>query len=325
MRTVVILAYGGCQLLDVAGPTSVFTEAAAFADPAPYRVVLASSAGGLVMAEGSIGLATIPLAEVPAEIDTLLLPGAGRAGLRGLLRDGPVREWVVAATARARRVASVCTGAFALAAWGLLDGRRAATHWLATADLARRFPAVRVDEQALFVEDGPVWTSAGVSTGIDMALALVERDLGRGVASGIARRLVLQMRRPGHQSQFSALLDAQGGSYATLVAWMTDNLSGDLGVEALAARAGQAPRTFHRRFSAEVGLTPAAFVERLRLDHARALLEAGQPPKRVAVTAGFGSQDRLARAFKRAFALSPSAYRALHGQGGEAGPSSLAP
>ena len=173
---------------------------------------------------------------------------------------------------------------------------------------------MRVDPESLFVEDGQVWTSAGVSTGIDMALALVERDLGPRVASDVARRLVLQMRRPGHQSQFSALLDAQGGPYAGLVAWMAENLSADLGLDALADRAGQAPRTFHRHFSAAVGMTPAAFVERLRLDRARSLLEAGQLHKSVAVAAGFGSLDRLGRAFQRAYALTPSEYGALHGR-----------
>lgn len=314
MRTVAIVAYDGCQLLDVTGPASVFVEAAAILDPEPYRIVLTSRAGGLVETEGGVKLCTIPLsAMTAAEVDTLLVPGAGRAGLQVLLGDEEVRRWIVDAGSLVRRVGSVCTGAFALAAWGLLDGRRAATHWQAAAELARRFPAVRVDAEALFVDDGPIWTSAGVSTGIDMTLALVERDLGRAIASQIARRLVLQMRRPGHQSQFSALLDAQSGAYASLVAWIADNLSADLTLEALARRVNQAPRTFHRRFSGEMRLTPAAFIERLRLDKARALLEAGQSPQRVAMAAGFGSLDRLGRAFRRAYALSPSAYRAMHG------------
>lgn len=313
LRVITFVAFEGAQLLDITGPASVFIEAAAFLPEPPYRVVLASSVGGAVATQGGIALATVPFAELDAHaIDTLVMPGADGAGLRGLLRDDAVKDWWRSTAPRARRIASVCTGAFALAAWGFLDGRRATTHWAGAVELARRFPGVEVDGRALFIEDGPVWTSAGVSTGMDMALALMERDLGRAVASAVARRLVLQMRRPGHQSQFSPLLSAQSGEYADLAAWIADNLAADLTMEVLAEHAGQAPRTFHRRFLADTGLTPAAFVERLRLDRARSLLEAGQTPKRVAATAGFGSLDRLGRAFRRVYALTPSAYQALH-------------
>lgn len=314
MRLIAILAYDGVQILDVSGPASVFIEAAEFVTDPPYRVALVSVLGGLVTTGGGLTLATSAAADLcNTAIDTLLVPGGTQVGLRGLLRDRLAREFVIAASGRARRIGSVCTGAFALAAWGLLDGRRAATHWQAADELARRFPVVIVDADALFVEDGPVWTSAGVSTGIDMALALVERDLGRDVAASIARRLVLSMRRPGHQSQFSAVLAAQAGTYADLVTWVGANLTRRLTLDTLAERAGQSTRTFHRRFTAEAGCTPAAFVERLRLDRARVLLEAGRPAKRVAAETGFGSLDRLGRAFQRTFALSPSAYQALHG------------
>lgn len=314
MRTVVILAYEGAQLLDVSGPASVFCEAAQFVPEPPYKVVIASSSGGLVATDGGVTIGTAALADLEGVgIDTLLIPGARRPGLRALLRDAPARSWAATNAAKAARVASVCTGAFVLASWGLLDGRRAATHWEAADELGQRFPTVDVDREALFVEDDGVWTSAGVSTGIDMALALVERDLGREIASKVARRLVLQMRRPGHQSQFSAVLEAQGGSYAELADWIGDNLAADLTLEALAERVGQAPRTFHRRFTAETGRTPAEFVNRLRLDRARTLLEAGQSPKQVAVKTGYGTLDRLGRVFRRAYGLSPSAYRALHG------------
>lgn len=312
MHTVVIVAYDGCQLLDVSGPASVFAEAANFVEPAPYRVMLASRAGDLVAADGGLMLGTTAFADLKGEVHTLLIPGAGASPLRALLRDDAVRDEVLALAKCARRVCSVCTGAFALAAWGLLGGRRATTHWQAAGELSRRFPAVQVDAHALFVEDGPVWTSAGASTGIDMALALVERDLGRGVAAAVAKRLVLQMRRPGHQSQFSTVLEAQSGTYASLLSWVSDNLVAELTSEVLAAHARQSPRTFHRRFLEETGSTPAAYVERLRLDRARTLLEAGQSPKRVAGATGFHSLDRLGRAFKRAYALTPSAYQSIH-------------
>lgn len=313
VRTVVFLVYEGAQLLDVSGAASVFAEAAEFLPAPPYAVVMASETGGPIVTRGGVALMTRPLSALAdTAIDTLLIPGGLPRALGQLTSSPVVQHWYTATAARARRFGSTCTGAFALAAWGLLDGRRAATHWQAAGELARRFPTIAVDPDALFVEDGPVWTSAGVSTGIDMALALVERDLGRETASKVARRLVLQMRRAGHQSQFSAMLEAQGGAYADLVSWVGDNLLADLTLEALAARAGQAPRTFHRRFTADVGATPAAFVERLRLDRARTLLEAGHAPKQVAMATGFGSLDRLGRAFRRAYALSPSAYRALH-------------
>ncbi len=266
------------------------------------------------MTGAGVALGTTALKALTREpIDTLLVPGAHEPALRALLQDQEARAWVITEAPRAHRVASVCTGAIALAAWGLLDGKRAATHWEATSALARHFPQVLVEADALFVEDGAIWTSAGVSTGIDMALAIVTRDLGREVASKLARRFVLQLRRPGHQSQFSPMLQAQAGAYAELVAWIEANLASELGLDALAAWVGQAPRTFHRHFSAQTGLTPAAFVERLRLDRARALLEAGQSPKVVASAAGFGSLDRLGRLFKRRIGLSPSAYRTLHG------------
>ncbi|TWT00709.1 helix-turn-helix domain-containing protein [Reyranella sp. CPCC 100927] len=313
VRTVVFLVYEGAQLLDVSGVASVFAEAAEFMPEPPYRVVMVSEDGGPVTTRGGVALMTLPLATLTeTDVDTVLVPGGLLQALGRLIARPAVQDWYKATAARARRFGSTCTGAFALAAWGLLDGRRAATHWQAADELARRFPTIAVDPESLFVEDGPVWTSAGVSTGIDMALALLERDLGRDTAVTVARRLVLQMRRAGHQSQFSAVLEAQGGGYADLVAWLGDNLSADLTLDALAARAGQAPRTFHRRFTADVGATPAAFVERLRLDRARTLLEAGRTPKRVAMATGFGSLDRLGRAFRRAYALSPSAYRALH-------------
>ena len=314
-RTVVLLTYEGAQILDMAGPASVFSEANLFATRPVYEVVVASPDGGVVSARGGMGLSTVPvLQRDPTKIDTLIVSGGIGDPLRRLLADEAVAAWFRRAARRTRRVASTCTGAFVLANWGLLDGRRATTHWQAAEQLRASFPRVRVDANALFVEDGRLWTSAGVSTGIDMALAMVEQDLGRALATNVAQRLVLQTRRPGHQSQFSSLLDAQGGRYADLVQWMSANLHENLSTEVLANQAKQSVRTFCRRFSEEVGTPPAAFVEQLRLDRARALLEAGELAKTVATQAGFGSLDRLWRAFNRAYALNPSTYRALHAQ-----------
>ena len=313
METVVILGFDGVHLLDVAGPASVFTEAnEQFSNP-PYRIVMASSEGGVFSTNSGIAMVAVCASTLIGEkVDTVIVPGGDAAALRRLLGNALVRESMLPILKAARRVASICTGAFVLAAWELLEGRRATTHWAALEELQARFPSVRVDTKAMFVEDGPIWTSAGVSTGIDLALALVERDLGSRIASQIARRLVLQMRRPGHQSQYSTVLHAQEGQYCDLTTWISENLGADLSLEKLAVRSGQSPRTFHRRFTSATGLTPAAFVERVRLDRARALLEAGKPPKEVARGVGFGSLDRLGRAFNRAFGLSPSAYRTMH-------------
>lgn len=311
--SVFILAYDGMQILDIAGPSAVFEETGEFVEGVPYRVVLVSRLGGEVITSGALTLGTA--AALPQSIgsgDMLLVPGGSKSGLRRLLADNDIRAWVCDHATQFGRITSVCTGAFALAQWGLLDGRRAATHWQAVELLAKRYPSTIVDAAALFVEDGKVWTSAGVSTGIDMALAIVERDYGRSIATQVARRLVLPMRRPGHQSQFSAVLEAQDSEYGPLIEWAKDNLDRDLSLEALAHRAGQSPRNFHRRFKATVGVTPTAFVERLRLDHARTLLDAAHQPKSVAKASGFSSLDHMARVFKKTIGMTPSIYRAIH-------------
>lgn len=317
-RSVVLLTYEGGQILDTAGSAAVFTEANEFAGGAAYEVRLASPQGGMVLARGGLGLATVPVLLLdPRQIDTLIVSGGVGEPLAQVMRHRELAAWVRRAAKHVRRLASTCTGAFALAHWGLLDGHRAATHWQAAALLRESYPKVDVDADALFVEDGRCWTSAGVSTAIDMAMAMVERDLGRALTTAVAQRLVLQTRRPGHQAQFSSVLLAQGGHYAELVQWMLLNLNEDLSVDALARRAHQSVRTFCRRFTAETGSSPAAFVEQLRLDRARTLLEAGEPAKSVATLAGFGTQGTLWRSFNRAFALNPSTYRALHGKEAE--------
>lgn len=315
MRKIVFLTYEGAQLLDMAGPAAVFAEANEIARRPDYEVVVASPDGGLIASRGGVAFATVPVLDLePRTIDTVIVCGGLGDALRKMLAQRKVAVWLQRAARRARRVASTCTGAFVLAAWGLLDGRRATTHWQAADSLKAAYPLVNVDTNALFVIDGRIWTSAGVSTGIDMALAMVECDQGRPLAAAVARRLVLQMKRPGHQSQFSTLLVAQSGPYAELIQWISDNLSTDLSVESLAQRSNQSTRTFCRRFTAELGLPPGSYVERLRLDRARALLDAGELAKTVATETGFGSLNHLWRAFNRAYALNPSAYRAIHSQ-----------
>lgn len=312
---IVLLAFDTAQLLDISGPASVFGAANDEA-PGAYEVTVASAAGGVITSNCGVGVATVPIAAIaPESVAMLIVVGGDDSGLRATRRDAAVRDWALRVVELAPRSGSVCTGSVVLAGWGLLKGRRVATHWRAVEALRTLHPDLTVDGQALYVEDGRFWTSAGITTGIDMALAIVERDLGAAIATSVARRLVLYARRPGHQSQFSTLLDAQEASacgYGPLVDWIAANLDADLGIEALASRAGQSVRSFHRKFTGAVGRTPAAFVEALRLERARTLLTDGASLKRVAAEAGFGSAERLTRAFIRVFGVAPSTWRAVH-------------
>ena len=306
-----LLAYEGCQLLDVTGPAAVFGAANDGRDRPFYDVQIVSPDGGSVVTNCGVAIVGHPIGGRP---DTLLVAGGSR-GLKAALAREDVLAWLRKAAPRAKRFGSVCTGAFMLAAAGLLDGKRVATHWASCDRLADRFPALTVDADALYVVDGKVWTSAGVTTGIDMALALVEADLGAATANLIARHFVLYARRPGYQSQFSPLLQAQTNAdapFAALVNWMQDNLDKPLDVPALAARAGLSERSFYRKFTDATGKTPAHFVEGLRLDAARTLLAKGLPLKAIAGRVGLRSSARLGQAFERRFGMAPSLFREIH-------------
>lgn len=311
-RTVVILAFGGVQPLDVSGPASVFA-AANEKQPGSYEVLVASPHGGEVQTNAGLTIArTHALASLPGELDTVLVAGGSDEGLFEVILQGTVGRWLAARAPRVRRYGSVCSGAFVVASAGLFDGRRAVTHWASCAWLAQLFPRVRVEPDAIFVVDGPTFSSAGISAGIDLTLALVEADLGHAVASAVARQLVVYLRRPGGQSQFSTALRAQTSAptFEELAAWVSDHLDRDLRVPALAARAGMSERNFSRVFTRELGQTPADFVERLRVERARSLLERGQLAlKEVASRCGFGSVDTLQRAMVRQMRVTPSDYR----------------
>jgi transcriptional regulator GlxA family with amidase domain len=235
---------------------------------------------------------------------------SGGDGTRALKALGEIVAWL--RRVQTRRATSVCSGAYLLAEAGLLDGRRATTHWGRTDDFAHRYPKVKVDADRIFIRDGDIWTSAGITAGIDLALALVEEDLGCEVARRTAQQLVVHQRRPGGQSQFSALVDLGGrsGRFAELMDWMRANLGQPLTVEQLADRAAMSPRNFARAFTAETGATPAKAVERLRLEAARTEVEAGRAPiDRIAEAVGFGDPERMRRAFLRAFGQPPQALR----------------
>jgi transcriptional regulator GlxA family with amidase domain len=311
MRRIVILAFDGVQTLDVTGPYEVFSTAARVARGAYSVEVVAPGAGPVRTGSGLTLLPDRSVGAVRGPIDTLIV--AGGSGVMQALEDDRLVRWVARAAARSRRVASVCTGAYMLAHAGLLDGRRAATHWASAEDLASRHPAVEVDREAIFVRDGDVWSSAGVTAGMDLSLALVEEDLGRDVALEAARWLVLFVKRPGGQSQFSPHLRAQVAErrpLRELQEWMAANLDADLSVPALAARANMSERNFARAFGREVGMTPGAYVEALRVDHARLRLEStGQQLAAVARDCGFGTVETMRRAFHRRLGVAPGDYR----------------
>lgn len=318
LRTIALIGYDGAQALDLVGPFEVFSMANAFAGRPAYQVILASPSGEEIQTNSGLRLAgTTALAALPDELDTVLVAGGHEYGLRAL-EDGPILDWLLARPGRTRRIGSVCTGALVLAASGLLDGRRATTHWGACDALRELRPAVRVEPDAIYVADPPFYTSAGVTAGIDLCLSLVEADLGPQVALDVARNMVLFMRRPGGQTQFSAGLSVQATAsprLQTLLSEVVADPTGDLSVPVLAQRAGMTERTFCRVFQKETGSTPARFVEQARLDRAKALLETSDwPLARVAERSGFGSLDGLYRAFQKRMRVTPGEYRERFGR-----------
>ena len=314
-RVIDVLTYPAVQLLDVTGPVQVFASAndhvAAAGGARPYLLRVVAQGGEAVTASAGVSLAAGPLTQLGEALDTLLV--AGGEGAEAAAENPALVDWVRQRAAEARRVASVCTGAFLLAAAGLLDGRRAATHWMYCARLAKRFPAVRVEPDPIFLRDGSVWTSAGVTAAIDLALALVEEDLGRAVALAVARYLVVFLKRPGGQAQFSAALALQAAEdkLGVLHDWINGHLSDDLSLSVLADQAGMSERSFSRHYAEATGQTPARAIERLRVEAARRLLsESRLPVKRIAQRCGFGTEETLRRSFLRLLAVTPQDYRA---------------
>jgi transcriptional regulator GlxA family with amidase domain len=307
MKRIGVLIFPDFQLLDAAGPISAFEIAARYR-PGAYAVETLSREGGLVKSSSGVAMDSRRF-EAAERLDTLLLSGG--EGTRGPAICAATLDFVRASATDARRVASVCSGAYILAEAGLLEGRRATTHWGRTDHFRRSYPGVKLEPDRIFVRDGPVWTSAGITAGIDLALALIGEDLGEDIARKTAQQLVVYHRRPGGQSQFSALLEMEaGGRFDPLLAWMRENLKRPLTVPELAEQAVMSERTFLRGFTAELGLTPAKAVERLRLEAARTLLES-QPlqVEDVAMEVGFGDSERMRRAFLRAFGQPPQAFR----------------
>ncbi len=317
-RTIALIGYDGAQSLDLVGPLEVFSMANRYAGHAAYDIVLASLEGGGISCNSGLRLEGFRrVADLSADLDTVLVAGGDEAGLRAMRGSGLV-EWLQARRETVRRIGSVCSGAFVLAEAGLLDGRRATTHWQACEEMRAFRPQVRLEPDAIFVADPPFYTSAGVTAGIDLCLAFVEADLGAEVALAVARNLVLFMRRPGGQTQFSAGLGVQAAAtpkLRTLIAEITSDPMGDLSLPQLAHRTGMTERTFSRVFQKETGTTPAAFVELARVDRAKALLETSDwPLARVGERSGFGSLDGLHRAFQKRVGITPGEYRQRFGR-----------
>ncbi len=321
-RRLVFITYPGAFLLDFAGPSAVFTTASRLSAEPLYEVTVAAPGGGQIVHGCGTSVVTVDLSTVQiGPRDTVIVIGARAKALGVVMRDRAVLEAVVASSETAERCGSVCSGAFVLAAAGVLNGRCAATHWEGQEQLAAHFPQISVDADALYVIDGRLWTSAGVTTGIDMALAMLECDHGRELKSRVARQLVVYSHRPGHQSQFSDLLVAQVEAderFGGLIEWLSQrllnqSLNGSVRVADMAAFMAMSERSFYRQFVAMFAQTPGKLYERLRLSVAKDLIEAGASTKQTASKIGFRSETAFRSAFRTRFGVPPGLHRRMHG------------
>ena len=300
-----VALFPGFQILDAAGPIAAFEIASRFV-PGAYTIRAVAVKAGLCPSSSGIGM---PVETMSGQrgVDTLIISGGNGTG--DAMRDGKLAAAIKRIEPRVRRVASVCSGAFILAQTGLLDGKRATTHWRRAPQLKKLFPAIEVEADAIYIKQGKVWTSAGVSAGIDLALALIAEDLGAEVSSEVAREMVVYAKRPGGQTQHSALLDLESARFDKLNAWMRNHLNEDLSIERLAKQAAMSPRNFARAYAADTGTTPAKAVERMRAEAARAALEQGHAIQEIATRVGFGDSERMRRAFVRLYGAPPAALR----------------
>jgi transcriptional regulator GlxA family with amidase domain len=315
MKHIVILGYDDIMGLDLVGPMEAFGTAQVKSSKGTwnpcYRVTIATLGAKTFRSEFGLTFAADQTLFGLRDVDTLIVPGG--KGLREAENHRKLGAWLLKAAGSIRRIASICTGIYGIAPSGLLNGRTVATHWKHASDLAKRFPKLKVDPNSLYIQDGKFWTAAGVTAGIDLSLALIEEDFGPEVALSVARDLVVYMKRPGGQEQYSEPLQFQLQSrsrFADLLPWVLAHLDQDLSVETLAKRISLCPRQFSRRFAQEFGSSPASFVRRLRLDEARERLRAPDcSVEGVARSVGFNDADNFRRAFARCFGIAPSEYR----------------
>jgi transcriptional regulator GlxA family with amidase domain len=314
-RRIVFLAYDGFELLDLSGPSAVFSTANILSRSPLYETLVASPRGGRVASSCGVCVDTRPCAGLRFRAgDTVLAMGAYAGPLGEAMASRTLLSALKRASKAADRYGSVCAGTFLLGEAGLLSGRRAVTHWRGCAILAERYPDATVEADALYVVDDRLWTSAGVATAIDMALCMLERDHGARLMGMVARQLVVYAHRPGNQSQFSALLEAQSAAdsvFSDVVAWLARNPDKPLRVADMAAKARMSERTFHRRFTEATGLGPAKYFERMRLETAKRYLEAGQPAKTVAARVGYASESAFRSAFAARFGVTPAHHQRM--------------
>lgn len=315
-RHIYFVVYDGFELLDMSGPAAVFSTAETITGGGDYQCRYISLSGGTVMSGCGLPIITEKASDVNiSSYDTVLIMGADEEALLKASQEPGLPKFIVAVSDLAERVGSVCTGAFLLAVSGLLNGRSAATHWIGVERLSLMFPEVNVLPDAMYHVDGHIWTSAGVTTGVDMALAMIERDLGGAVMERVAKRLVVYSHRPGNQSQFSHVLDAQmasGRQFSEVIEWINHNLEQSIRVEDMAERAGMSERTFYRKFTDATGLTPSKFLENTRLEFAKQLIASGKAIKQVAIASGFKSQAGFRSAFEGKYGVTPSHYRRMN-------------
>jgi transcriptional regulator GlxA family with amidase domain len=313
IKRIGFIGYDAVTALDLFGPLEVFDTANTRAGVTqhPYELLVLSPTGAPFKLEQGVLVTAHQSLDDALPLDTVVVPGG--SGARDTEKMGDTIAWLKENAGRFRRIASVCIGIYILGETGLLDGKRATTHWRFATDVARRFPRIAINPDAIYIRDGQLSTSAGVTAGIDLALAMVEEDLGSEMALSVARDLVVYLKRSGGQMQFSEPLQFQiraTDRFADLADWMLRNLDGDLSIDALAQRARLSPRQFSRRFKAAFGTPPGDYVERLRLDEARRRLPAGgQTVESIAASVGYASDDAFRRAFERHFGVAPSAYR----------------
>ena len=318
LRQIALIAFDGFQILDITGPASVFSAANDALGKPYYQVVTVSAKGGLVSSHAGISIQSQSYqSSKSASIDTLLVAGGSEDGLEALSRNEPFMKWIKQTAQGTRRYGSVCTGAFVLGRLGLLKKKKVATHWGSCQKLATLYPEAEVDANALFVNQGKLWTSAGVTTGIDMSLEMVAQDLGTEIANIIAKRLVLYAKRPGYQSQFSPLLKAQANAepqFLKLIEWLRERLDQNIDIPRMAERMAMSERSFYRKFTQCFGETPRDYVEKLRLDNARNLLSSKTSLKQIAILNGYSTAAQLTKAFERRFGVSPMMFRKMHCQ-----------
>lgn len=317
-KRIIFVIFPGFELLDLSGPAAVFTHANMFLDAREqYEICCASRGAGLVACSVGASISSVEFASLKLmKSDTVLALGAEEVYLRAALRDQAIVELLQRAARRSGRYGSVCVGAYLLGAAGLLDGVKATTHWEGCAKLQKMYPSAQIEDDALYVNDGNLWTSAGASAGIDMALAMLEADHGSKLMGQVAKRLVVYAHRPGYQSQFSTLLDAQSaadGQFSEFVVWLASQVGTALTVPDMAERVGMSERTFHRKFTLATGVTPAKYFEELCLQRAKVLLEAGEVVKQVATKVGFQSESAFRASFRSRFGITPRHHVLMHG------------